>query len=67
MSWLVRRGYRREEDLARALSLPVLAVVPVMTTRMERRAHTRRAVVVTLMSLIVLGGSVAAVWWRLRL
>jgi hypothetical protein len=61
------RGYRREEDLAGALSLPVLAVVPVMTTRIERRARVQRVVVGTLIGVLVLGGSVAAAWWRLRL
>ncbi len=60
-------SFRREDEVTRVLSLPVLAAVPLMTTRIERRAY-RRHLAVTLASVIALIGSaaIAVVWWKMQ-
>jgi polysaccharide chain length determinant protein (PEP-CTERM system associated) len=59
---------KREEDVVRVLSLPVLAVVPVMASDGERRSRRRRALAANLGAGAVLVASAAIiVVWRLRL
>jgi hypothetical protein len=60
-------SFRRENEVTRVLSLPVLAAVPLMTTRMERRAHRRR-LAVSFGSVLALVGcaAIAVAWWRLQ-
>jgi protein tyrosine kinase modulator len=59
---------RREEDVVRILTLPVLALVPFMASRRERRAQRFRALAVNLTAGVALLGSLAVVVaWRLHL
>ena len=61
-----RKGFTTEEDLARALALPVLAAVPRVASRVEKAARRRRvAVTVVVLLLVVLGAGFG--WWRLQL
>lgn len=57
------RTFRTEADILSALSLPVVAVVPAMTTARERRRHTRRLWMLSAAGLAtVILGTVALVW-----
>jgi polysaccharide chain length determinant protein (PEP-CTERM system associated) len=57
--------FNREEDVLRALTLPVLALVPAVASDEERRASRRRVVAVNLAGAAVLVGSAAVVvFWR---
>jgi polysaccharide chain length determinant protein (PEP-CTERM system associated) len=62
-------SFRREEDVLRVLTLPVLALVPLMMSEPERKFHTRRkrkiafGVVAVLM---VIGSAAAVAFWQLR-
>lgn len=59
---------RREEDVVRILTLPVLALVPLMASDRERRVRRLRTVAVNLAAGVALLGSVAVVVaWRLHL
>jgi succinoglycan biosynthesis transport protein ExoP len=49
-----------EDDVVRLFELPVLALVPVMISAEERRAHRRRGVYVGIATVLVLLGTVAA-------
>ena len=67
--WLEYRdsSFKREEDVARILSLPVLALVPIMASDRERRSRRRRTLAVNVGAGAALLGSVAVlVLWRLR-
>ena len=59
---------RREEEVLKALSLPVLASIPVMTSDSERRAAKRRdwAMDAGGTALLLAAGAVV-VFWRLQL
>jgi len=59
--------FSREEDVVRALSLPVLALVPVMGNPRELRLRRLRVVAGNLFAAVALFGSVAMVaYWRLH-
>jgi polysaccharide chain length determinant protein (PEP-CTERM system associated) len=60
-------SFKLEQDIQRTLDLPVLALVPVMTSDRERRAQRWRAIVFNLAGTIVLASSVVFVaFWSLR-
>lgn len=60
------KSLRSEEDVLLCLSLPVLALVPVMTTARERRSATRRRVLVSCAAvLLVAAAATGAVGWKL--
>jgi hypothetical protein len=60
-------SFRREEDVVRTLSLPVLALVPVMGSSRELRMKRLRAVAGNLIAAAALIGSLAFVaFWRLH-
>jgi NhaP-type Na+/H+ or K+/H+ antiporter len=63
-----RTTFRNGSDLASALALPVVAVMPAMETPQERRARKRRRLIVLLLvvALIVLVGGAVAAWFLLR-
>lgn len=57
----------REEDVVRVLSLPVLALVPVIASTRERRLYRRRGLVANVLAAVALLASAAIlVAWRLR-
>lgn len=59
--------FKIEEDVLRVLELPVLALVPLMTSERDRRAHRRRKLLVALGAVFTVLISVAAVvMWRLQ-
>lgn len=59
--------FRREEDVLRVLTLPVLALVPVMPSDRERRAERRRTLAVDVAGIAVLLGSAAVLaLWRVQ-
>jgi protein tyrosine kinase modulator len=58
----------REEDVVRVLSLPVLALVPVMASKRERRRRSRRILAANLGAGAALAASAAIlIIWRLHL
>ena len=60
-------SFRSEVDVHRALSLPVLAMVPVMTSDRERRAGKRRTRLLDFAGSVVLIAAVAVVAvWKLQ-
>ena len=60
-------SFRLEQDIQRTLELPVLALVPVMTSDRERRAKRLRSIFLNLTGTIVLASSVLFVaFWSLR-
>ena len=59
--------FKTEEDVVLALSLPVLALVPLMTTRREQRTTRRRRVIVAVASsAAVVLATVALLVWKLK-
>jgi uncharacterized protein involved in exopolysaccharide biosynthesis len=58
---------RTEDDVLVALSLPVVALVPVMWTTRERRSLRRRRVLLASSAAATLMVSFAALAWKLRL
>jgi polysaccharide chain length determinant protein (PEP-CTERM system associated) len=61
-------SFRREEDVYKTLSLPVLALVPVMTSDRERRAVKRRRRLLDLAGTVALVAAMAVIaFWRLQL
>ena len=62
-------SFRTDDDIVTALALPVIAVIPVMTSAAERRAVRRRKILLAAsvsVVCMVLAGAVMAVW-RFRL
>jgi polysaccharide chain length determinant protein (PEP-CTERM system associated) len=60
-------SFRREEDVYKTLSLPVLAMVPLMTSDRERRWVTRRRRLLDVAgSAALIGAVVVVVLWRLQ-
>ena len=57
---------RSEEDVLVALSLPVLAFVPTMSTAAERRKQQRLKVLLASSGLLAVALSVAVVAWKFR-
>jgi polysaccharide chain length determinant protein (PEP-CTERM system associated) len=59
-------SFKREEEVVRVLTLPVLAVVPLMASDQERRSRWRRKLALNLAGVAVLVGCAAVlVYWRL--
>jgi hypothetical protein len=59
--------FKNEEDVHRVLQIPVLALVPIMTSEMERRLKRRRALFVGFALVVMMIGSAAAVViWKLQ-
>jgi len=59
---------KREEDVVRVLSLPVLALVPIMASDRERRRRSRRALAANLgAGAALVASAVILVIWRLHL
>jgi polysaccharide chain length determinant protein (PEP-CTERM system associated) len=60
-------SFRAPGEVMAALSLPVLASIPVMISRRERNAARRRAWLKDLGGVVVVLASIAMlVWWRMR-
>lgn len=60
-------SFRTDEEIVRVLSLPVVAVIPLMLSGEERRARKRRSLMVGTATLVVTVGAIsAAVWFFLR-
>jgi len=69
VAWLEYRDatLKREHDVVRVLSLPVLALVPVIASDRERRRTQRRVWAVNAAAGMALLGSAAIIaYWRLR-
>jgi hypothetical protein len=57
--------FKREEDVLRVLTCPVLALIPVMPSQRERQTQRRRAWAVDFAGIALLVGSVAVLaLWR---
>jgi polysaccharide chain length determinant protein (PEP-CTERM system associated) len=60
-------SFRTEDEVARILQLPVLALVPLMTSERELRTRQYRHLVAVLVAAVVLVGSLAAfAVWKLQ-
>jgi hypothetical protein len=60
-------SFKRADEVVRALSVPVLAVIPVMISSVERKARRRRTLVRALISAFLMAGAAAVfAWWRLQ-
>ena len=59
-------SFRTDDDIVRTLALPVIAVVPVMRTKLERRLQRRRLLGGAAAGLVLVCVAAAAAWWRLR-
>ena len=62
-------SFKTDDDIVTTLALPVLAVIPAMTSAAERRAFRRRQILLAASISVVcmmLAGAVMAVW-RYRL
>ena len=62
-------SFKTDDDIVTTLSLPVLAVIPVMTNAIERRAQRRRKLLLAAsasVACMVLAAAVMVVW-RLQL
>jgi hypothetical protein len=61
-------SFRREEDVMSRLSLPVLALIPAMSSDRERQAVVRRLRWTDMAGTTVLLAAIASVvFWRLQL
>jgi polysaccharide chain length determinant protein (PEP-CTERM system associated) len=59
---------RTEDDITRVVHLPVLALVPMMSSERERRSYRRRRLLIGLTVLVMVASSGAAVLlWRLEI
>ncbi|NOT28698.1 MAG: hypothetical protein HOP16_21660 [Acidobacteria bacterium] len=58
-------SFRSEEDLTASLMLPVLAVIPAMLTRPERRRAKRRRLVTVSASMFVMASAIAVIVWKM--
>jgi len=60
-------SFKREEEVLKALSVPVLALIPVMKSAREIRAATRRGRAIDIAgTAVLLTAGVVLVFWRLR-
>ena len=57
------KSFRSDDDIALSLSLPVLAVIPVMNTRRERDRARHRKLVALSASLVAMTGAIVAIVW----
>jgi polysaccharide chain length determinant protein (PEP-CTERM system associated) len=60
-------SFHKDDDVVRLLSLPVMAVVPVITTRAERRRYRRRVLLALLGVGLVMLVAVGGIAWVLLL
>jgi polysaccharide chain length determinant protein (PEP-CTERM system associated) len=61
-------SFRREEEVMQVLSVPVLALIPVMNSDRERRAAKRRSWAIDVAgTAVLLAAGAVLVFWRLRL
>jgi polysaccharide chain length determinant protein (PEP-CTERM system associated) len=70
VGWLEYRdsSFKRDEDVVRVLSLPVLALIPIMASDRERRSRRRRALAANLGAGVALVAAAAVlVLWRFQL
>jgi polysaccharide chain length determinant protein (PEP-CTERM system associated) len=59
--------FRQEEEVLKVVSLPVLALIPVMSSGRERRAATRRGWAIDIAgTAVLLASGVVLVLWRLH-
>ena len=58
------RSLRTEDDVILALALPVLALVPTMTTLVERRRRQRRRLLLASSSVVLVLACVAIIAWK---
>ena len=69
LAWLEYRdsSFKTEADVQRILTLPVLALVPILLSEKDRHAHQRRRLLVDLVGAAAVITSVAAlILWRLQ-
>jgi uncharacterized protein involved in exopolysaccharide biosynthesis len=60
-------SFKTEADVVRVLQLPVLALVPMMSSEREHRARRRRKLLVGVAAMVIVVSSVAAVvLWKLQ-
>jgi polysaccharide chain length determinant protein (PEP-CTERM system associated) len=57
--------FRNDEDLTLSLALPVIAVIPAMATRSERRSRTRRRVFAISTSFAAMSLAIAVILWKI--
>jgi polysaccharide chain length determinant protein (PEP-CTERM system associated) len=58
---------RSEDDIVRALALPVLAAIPIMVASADRRRQRRTAIILTAAAATLLVAGAAAAAWRFGL
>ena len=58
--------FKTEEDIHRVLQLPVLALVPLMASQMERRLKRRRALFGLAVVIMAIGSAAAVVIWKVQ-
>ena len=58
--------FKTEEDIHRVLQLPVLALVPLMASQMDRRLKRRRALFGLAVVIMTIGSAAAVVIWKLQ-
>lgn len=61
------RSFRTEADIVANLALPVVAVVPMLMTRSERRARWRRRWMLSASGLAVMVAAVVVAFWKFGL
>ena len=59
-------SFTREDEVIRVLALPVLAVVPLMTSELERRTRRRRNVIADIGGVATLLVVATLILWRLQ-
>jgi hypothetical protein len=60
-------SFKREEEVLKVLSLPVLALIPVMSSGRELQAAGRRALAIDVAgTTILLAAGVVVLFWRLH-
>jgi polysaccharide chain length determinant protein (PEP-CTERM system associated) len=58
-------SFRTDDDVALSLSLPVLAVIPIMSTRRERQRRRRRRRLAISASLVAMTAALAGAMWMM--
>lgn len=57
--------FRSDEDLTLSLALPVVAVIPAMATRHEKKVRTRRRLIAVSTSVAAMSIAIAVIVWNL--
>jgi polysaccharide chain length determinant protein (PEP-CTERM system associated) len=57
--------FRIDDDITLSLALPVVAVIPAMTTRRERQVRRRRLLVAVSASVVAMLGGMAVLVWKM--